>query len=382
MALAMFSLCAFFLLIAAHPFVTYPLTLYIIRSRKRRPRFVSTNTPHQRMAVCVCAYNEEGIIAQKAENLLELKQVFPDIEIAIYVDGATDKTAEILSRYDDIFHLHVSPQRYGKTHGMNLLVEQTRAPILIFTDANVMLDVESLRALPGYFNDPEVGCVCGHLKYVNANETATAQNGSAYWRLEEFIKTMESDTGSAMGADGSLFAIRRELHNPPPDDIIDDMFVSLSILCDGYRIVRAPDVIAYEKSVTSAQEEFRRKVRIACQAFNVHRLLWPRLRQLSTLDLYKYVSHKFVRWFSIYWLVCAALCFEAGMISAGMPIAGLVVIALGLLMLSAGLLAQLPIITQLADMLGAFAATGLGVMRSLAGDHFQTWSPASSIRRA
>ncbi|HEU5047124.1 MAG TPA: glycosyltransferase [Rickettsiales bacterium] len=381
MALAMFALCAFFLLIAAHPFVTYPLTLYFIRARGWRPRFVPTDGP-QRMAICVCAYNEEGIIEQKAENLLEIKRAFPDTEIAIYVDGATDRTAEILSRYSDEFKLHISPQRYGKTHGMNLLVAQTTAPIVIFTDANVMVDVNSLRALPGYFSNPEVGCVCGHLKYVNSHETVTAQNGSAYWRLEEFIKTMESDTGSAMGADGSLFAIRRELHNPPPDDIIDDMFVSLSILCDGYRIVRAPNVIAYEKSVTSAQEEFRRKVRIACQAFNVHRLLWPRLRKLSALDLYKYISHKFIRWLSIYWLVCAALSFEAGMISAGSPIAGLIIIALGIMVLSVGVLAQLPIITQVADLISAFVATGLGVWRSLSGDHFQTWSPASSIRRA
>jgi len=41
------------------------------------------------------------------------------------------------------------------------------------------------------------------------------------------------------------------------------MFVSLSILCDGYRVVRAADVMAYELSATNPVEEFRRKVRAA-----------------------------------------------------------------------------------------------------------------------
>src|SRR6185295_2273749 len=113
----------------------------------------------------------------------------------------------------------------------------------------------------------------------------TAETGSLYWRLEEAIKRLESETGSVMGADGSIFAIRRALHRPPPPDIIDDMYVSLAIACDGHRVVRAGDARAEEESVGRSGEEFRRKVRISCQAFNVHRLLWPRLKRLDAVSL-------------------------------------------------------------------------------------------------
>ena len=71
---------------------------------------------------------------------------------------------------------------------------------------------------------------------------------------------------------GSIFAVRRRHRRPVPDDVIDDLHVSLSILCDGYRVVHAPDVRAYERALTTSSDEFNRKVRIACQAFNVHRL--------------------------------------------------------------------------------------------------------------
>ncbi|MEJ0071247.1 MAG: hypothetical protein WDO24_23675 [Pseudomonadota bacterium] len=52
-------------------------------------------------------------------------------------------------------------------------------------------------------------------------------------------------------------------------------------------MVSAHDVRSFERAATSAGDEFRRKIRIACQAFNVHRLLWPELRKLPPVTLYK-----------------------------------------------------------------------------------------------
>lgn len=386
MAIVLFAFFSVFLLAAAHPFTTYPISLYLIRLWQRAHGTVTTSSPElleqeESYAVCVCAYNEEALIAEKARNLIALRQVFPNLQILIYVDAATDRTAKILREYKDDIDIHVSPVRHGKTHGMNLLVSKTSASIVIFTDANVLLDVESLQALPKYFANPQVGCVCGHLKYVNEDETVTAKTGSLYWRMEEYIKKAESDTGSVMGADGSIFAIRRALHYAPPDHIIDDMFVSLRILCDGYRIVRAPEITAYEKSVTAPKEEFKRKIRIACQAFNVNRLLWPGLRNLSVLDRYKYISHKLMRWLVIYWLLFAAFFFEAGMMAIHHGTAGILLMTLAGALLYAGVYKRLPVALQLVDILSAFIATGIGVWHSLAGEHFQTWSPASSIRK-
>lgn len=188
-------------------------------------------------------------------------------------------------------------------------------------------------------------------------------------------------SGSMMGADGSVFAIRRSLHNPPPEHIIDDLYVSLMILCSGYRVIQASDALAYEESVVSAHEEFARKIRIACQAFNVHRLIWPRLRRLDTITVYKYVSHKLIRWFTIYFLIVAGLAFGAALI-----VAGHAQLALGLTLLCAsallvGCLSPLKPFAQIAGIFAAFAATGVGVWRSLRGERYQTWTPAASIRK-
>jgi cellulose synthase/poly-beta-1,6-N-acetylglucosamine synthase-like glycosyltransferase len=312
--------------------------------------------------------------------MLAMRAAMPDLELLVYVDAATDGTAEILRDYADRIRLTVAPSRHGKTHGMNTLVATTDADFIVFSDANVMFAPDAIPRLLRPFADPEVGCVCGHLMYTGADASATAVTGSAYWRLEEKIKELESCTGSTMGADGSIFAIRRALHQPPPPFIIDDMFVSLSILCDGYRVVRAGDALAYEATASRPGEEFRRKIRISCQAFNVHRLLRHRLRRLAPFDSYKYVSHKLVRWLSGYLQAAAAATFLTALAVMGAWVVLGACITAGLALLLFGLARPSGKVGRLLDILSAFAATSLGVIRSLRGEHFQTWTPPASAR--
>jgi cellulose synthase/poly-beta-1,6-N-acetylglucosamine synthase-like glycosyltransferase len=383
MATALSILGILCLLAACHPFLTYPWSLIALQALRpaKRSRPYSIPVADLTCAICVCAYNEERGIARKVENLLALRAREAGLEILVYVDGASDRTAEILREYESQIDLHIATERRGKTYGMNLLASKARAPILIFTDANVLMDMECVRDFRRYFADPEIGCVCGNLVYTNDGASVTASSGSAYWRFEEAIKKLEMESGSMMGADGSVFAIRRSLHNPPPEHIIDDMYVSLMILCNGYRVIQANDAFAYEESVVSAGEEFRRKIRIACQAFNVHRLLWPHLRRLDGITLYKYVSHKLIRWFTIYFLAISALAFDAALIVAGHAriAAALVTCMAGALLL--GLFSSMKPFAQIAGIISAFAGTGLGVWRSLRGERYQTWTPAASIRK-
>lgn len=368
------------LLLALHPFVTYPLSLLALRAwRGRKEEQARGDSRNIRFAVCMCAYNEERVIEQKIQNLLQLQAGEPGLQILVYVDAAADRTGEILRRYESRIHLHLSPERHGKTYGMNLLSAQADADVLVFTDANVMLDPGCIDDLRRHFADPRIGCVCGNLNYTNGGASVTASSGSLYWRFEEALKRLESDTGSMMGADGSIFAIRRELRHMPPPHIIDDMYVSLMALVDGYRVIQARDVRAYEESVTCSTEEFSRKVRIACQAFNVHRLIWPHLRRTDALTRYKYVSHKLIRWLSIYFLAVSATAFLAALTVAGYAGLAVASFALAALCVLLGRVHVRPF-AQIVDVLTALTGAGLGVWRSIRGERYQTWNPATSIR--
>ncbi|MET0390273.1 MAG: glycosyltransferase, partial [Polyangiales bacterium] len=354
------------LLAALHPFTTYPLSLWLLSRLRPRPlRPAPDHDPEPGLAVLMCAYNEEAVIETKIANLLALKAAYPNLEILVYVDASTDRTAELLRKHESEIRLVVSTERTGKTPGMNLLMSMVTQPIVMFTDANVMIDVQAARNLMRYFADPQVGCVAGHLRYTNADESVTASSGSQYWRFEESVKRLETAIGSCMGADGSLFAIRRELHTAPPAEVCDDLHVSLRVLCKGYRVVQASDVCAYEASVTSAQEEFKRKARIACQSFSVHQMLWPELRRTDPLTVYEYVSHKWMRWLVFYWLTAAVLFGELSLVLNGYALEAAFSTTFGALLLVIGYLGWIKPLSQIWDVLTAFAGTGLGVLQSV-----------------
>lgn len=367
------------LLLGLHPYLTYPITLRFMPERPvARGRSPARVGP---ISICFCAYNEERVLPAKIENLRRLKKRHPQLEIFAYVDGAADRTGEILTGAGDLVELEWSPTRHGKSYGMNRLVARATTDLVVFTDANVILDAHALERLVPYFADPAVGCVCGHLLYVNPHESGTAATGSVLWRLEEKLKALESARGSVMGADGSIFAIRRELHRPVPDDIIDDMYLSLAILCEGKRVIRADDVLAYEDSVSDPWNEFRRKVRIACQAYNVHRLLWPRLRGLGPGTVYMYLSHRYLRWLMPFLLVTSALCL-AGALALLVPITWFATFAVASgLLLTLGLKLRLWPFTMLPPLTLSLAGVALGVLKSIRGERFQTWESSNSISR-
>lgn len=382
-ALLLFGIGLFCLFVAVFPFGPYQVTLLIAKKLgmvKPLARVRTAAADDLRFAICLCAYNEEAVIRQKIENMLALRKAAGELDILIYVDAASDRTAEIIGSYEPEVTLVASNERHGKPWGMNRLVGLTDADIVLFTDANVMVDETAVANLRRLFADPEVGCVTSHLSYTNPGDTATSEVGSFYWRLDEWTKGLETDTGSAMGADGSLFAIRRELHRQTPDHLIDDLFVSMSILCKGKRLIRGADVHAYESHTTIAHDEFKRKVRIACQCMGVHRALWPEYKTLSAWNLYKYIGHRLIRWIGGYFLLASALFFASALwVGFGFWVmSGFAAVTIAIMLL--GSFKKIRLIEQVNNVLLAFAGNTLGVWRAYWGEPVVTWDLAGSAR--
>ncbi|MEK0082519.1 glycosyltransferase [Benzoatithermus flavus] len=331
-----------------HPFLTYPLSLVLLRplvAAGRRPSPRAADAVDPSVAIVCCAHNEERSLPAKLANLRALQARHPELSVHLYSDGSTDRTNEILREQAEGFRVVIGAERQGKSVGMNRLMAEVTSDLVLFTDANIELDLGAVANVKRYFADPDVGCVCGHLVHTLATDRGSPVAISRYWRLEQAIKRLETALGTTIAADGGLFAIRRALFRPVPPDIIDDMFTSVSILCDGYRLVQAPDVVGDEEPQASPGAEMQRKRRIACRCFRCHRLLWPRLRRLPWLRLYMYLSHKLLRWFS----------------------GALLVSAVFLMLLAFALLA--PIVTIVALL---SAAGGAGLAHVLARRHYET----------
>ena len=61
---------------------------------------------------------------------------------------------------------------------------------------------------------------------------------------------LESDVGSLVGADGAIYAIRKELYRPMDASDLSDFVNPLQIVAAGYRNVYAPGAISYERGAT------------------------------------------------------------------------------------------------------------------------------------
>lgn len=373
------GLGAVLLALAAHPYVTYPLTLALMSKRPLFP--TDPDAPRPRVAICMPAYNEERVIVAKIEGLLEMAARYGPATIHVYVDGCSDRTAELLAPYADRIQLVVSNERRGKTVGLKQLVAGLDVELLAFTDANVDVPPDSLTQLVLALQDPEVCCASARLIYRNKSESGISTAGAAYWNLEEIIKGLESQTVSLIGVDGALFVIERSAYYPPPDELIDDLYVSMKAVLTGRRVVSEPLVKVEERNATRWQEEFRRKARIACQAMRVHRALWPDIRKSSAILLYCYVSHRLLKWLIPFTMAAAGLCFLAVIILAWGPVVGCGVLFGGSAILLSGAAANLPYFRAVVTGLVALVGVAYGVLQALSTDEaYATWTPAASVR--
>ncbi|MDO7844597.1 glycosyltransferase [Sphingomonas sp. CA1-15] len=366
---------------AAHPFFTYPLSLFFIGT-KNRPVAASDPTFRPTLALCMSVFNESRVIVTKIENMLVMAERYGPATIHVYVDGATDDTPELLRAYADRIDLVVSNERKGKTAGLNVLVPRCESELIAFTDGNVITPATGLVDLAAHFLDKSVGCVTAKLVYTNEDESPTSAAGSLYWRLEEALKRVESATVGVMGVDGAFFMVRRALYQPAPSHLIDDLYVSLMILAAGHRVVTAEEVIVRERSAVYWREEYRRKRRIACQAWNVHRTLWPVLRKMPPMMRYAYVSHRLIKWLSPFLLALSGIAFAAAMVTRFGWGNSLVVLLVLSALFAIGVLLRLKPVTIALSAITSLAGVAAGVLEATFSRHTYTvWAPAASIRQ-
>lgn len=253
--------------------------------------------PTETITLLIAAYNEEEYIQEKIENCKRLNYPKDLLKIAFVTDGSTDRTPEIISAYHDIRLFH-HPERQGKAMAINRAMREIETSLVIFCDVNTELNDDALLHITKHFRDEKVGAVAGEKRINPKYLSNTGRGEGLYWKYESFLKQVDSDFYSVVGAAGELFAIRRALYQPiKPDTILDDFVISLRINQAGYRVIYEPNAFALENPSATMKEEKKRKVRICAGAFqSIFRLL-PLLNFFKYGKLsFLYISHRVLRW--------------------------------------------------------------------------------------
>jgi len=283
-----------------YTYIGYLLLLYFLKPFFRKTKRFPTQN-QQKVSLVISAYNEQDGIEAKLKNSLSLNYPSEFFEIIVASDGSTDDTNKIARSYANqgVVLLDVKP-RLGKTNAQNQAVRICSGDIIVFTDANSLIQPDAIQLLVRHFDDPLVGCVEGRRLDCNVAASTTAEIELTYRNYETLLKMLESEVGICLGATGPIYAIRKDKYVQLPINYISDLMEPIVMhTVFGVRQVFEPLAISREEVLSDIDREYRRKIRIITRCLNS--LFYDKgiLNPFKNpLVFFQVTSHRLLRWFA------------------------------------------------------------------------------------
>ncbi len=287
----------FWLLLAIlfYTYIGYALIVMVNNLFKKHSFKRSDLQDWMEVTFVVASYNEEKILTQKIENTLSLNYPSGKLKFIVVTDGSDDGSVNIVKQYQQqVFLLH-SPERRGKAAAINHAIQHAQTPVVIFSDANCLLNKDSVQYMMKHFIGDKVGAVAGEKKITRSTGFGSAEGW--YWKYESWMKKMDAALYSVVGAPGELFAMRTNLFQPLDETtLLDDFILSTHVCMQGYAIAYEPKAYAVETPSASISQEQQRKVRIAAGAFQALTLLPLQKIIKQPLFAFQFFSRRWLRW--------------------------------------------------------------------------------------
>lgn len=281
----------------------YPLFLIVASSFSKKIKIELSNYPT--VSLIIPVYNEEKVIEEKIKNSLSLNYPKDKLEIIVASDGSTDSTRTIVEKYTNQGAKFFNFPRAGKLATLNRIFSHTNGEILVLTDANAMFAKDALLKLIRHFADKSIGVVTGVERIKNEKGDIIGLSERMYWDYETKLKQWEGNIYSTVGANGPIYAIRRELFPAIPShlNLCDDMAISLNAVKKGKRIILEPEAVVFEQASMTIKEEWRRKIRIATRAWQALFYYKDFLIPFKSQIFFFLLFHKLLRWFTLLLMV-------------------------------------------------------------------------------
>lgn len=252
----------------AYVFAGYPLLMALLA--RLRPMPIRKSESYRPDVTFVMAvYNEGKVIRRRLENYLALSYPREKLRFMIGSDASTDGTDEIIREYqeqDPTIELRRF-ERSGKTKIVYTLAGEAQSEIIIFSDADILLEPQGLERIAECFADPDVGGVVVRMTYEDDRENAGSIGERTYHGMEDALRRFESLYHTTISPTGPCFAVRRGSYTPLTDyRMSDDLNLVITIPLNGKRVWFEPRAVVQEVNKRTLWSEFRRRLRMGRQS--------------------------------------------------------------------------------------------------------------------
>ncbi len=190
--------------ILCYSYLGYGIILWLLLKIKRLIKPLENNFYDRKelpdVTFLIAAYNEEDFIEAKIKNTLALNYDPEKFKILIITDGSTDNTAQLVSKFSQIKLMHEDARR-GKIAAVHRAMQEVATDLVIFSDANTILNNDAAYNLVRHFKNEKIGAVAGEKRIFSKDQdNASGAGEGIYWKYESPLKSWDAQFNTVAGA--------------------------------------------------------------------------------------------------------------------------------------------------------------------------------------
>jgi glycosyltransferase involved in cell wall biosynthesis len=258
------------------------------------------------VTIGICAYNEGENIKNLLDSVVLQKETseFFIKNIIVVSDGSTDNMEQIVLQYDDPrVSLKFFPTREGKPTRMNYLLSLNQSDIVVFLDADIVLEKPSVikYLVSPLIHNQRVGLVGGRLQPLPA-ETFVEAAINNYIDARIAIEDLIDVSKTAYCIHGSIMAISKKLASEvviPHSIFSDGAYLYLFAKKRQYEIRYAKKAVALYRSPQTVMDGLRQAIRQYAGMLQLYNYFLKKYVDTAfALPLYIVIRMAFYQWIS------------------------------------------------------------------------------------
>jgi cellulose synthase/poly-beta-1,6-N-acetylglucosamine synthase-like glycosyltransferase/peptidoglycan/xylan/chitin deacetylase (PgdA/CDA1 family) len=239
-------------------------TVHRRRARRRPPSVRHGPGYLPDVSVVIPAYNEAAGIAATIRSMVT-SRYRGRIEVIVVDDGSFDGTAAIARSLRIPYVRVISQPNSGKPGALNRGIAEARSDILILVDGDTIFQADTIGRLVAPLAAADVGAVSGNTKVGNRRGFLGG------WQHLEYVMGFNLDRrlfdllGTIPTVPGAIGAFRRAalaaVGGVSTDTLAEDTDLTMALCRSPWRVVYAPDAIAWTEAPSSLRQLWRQRYR-------------------------------------------------------------------------------------------------------------------------